>query len=446
MVETLAFSVYRIPLNYFDSAEGVPYRCEILMGNARGKGFFMAREIDKLNPQIVSAITEPGMYHDGLGLFLNVSKGGSKSWILRYTGLDGKRHDLGLGSTHVRTLADARERVRKHRLGLLDNNIDPVLAKKAAKAEARATAARSVTFAQVADQYIQAHRTDWKSTSEEQTWRARLRDHVFPTIGPIPVGEIDLRLVLKVIEPKWTTMASMGKIRGYIENILAYATVKGFRTGDNPARWDGNLKTVLSSRTKVDKVEHFEALPFAEMGGFVAELRAIDKIGAKALLFTILTAARRGEVLGAKWSEIDPAARTWTIPADRMKKMGKQHIVPLSDAAMAILDGLPHRGALIFPMSANAMHRVCTKLRPGVSVHGMRSAFRDWAGDTTGYDRVDIELCLAHAAGDSTERAYRRSTAVDKRRRIVADWSAFCFGDTPSPGSTNIYSLRSASA
>jgi integrase len=398
----------------------------------------MAREINKLNPHIVAAITTPGMYHDGLGLFLNVSKGGSKSWILRYTGLDGRRHDLGLGSVYIRTLAEAREQVRQHRLGLLDKNIDPVLAKKAAETEARATAARSVTFAQVADQYIQAHRADWKSTTEEKNWRARLRDYVFPTIGSLPVGEIDLPLILQVLEPKWTTMASMGKVRGYVENILAYATVKGYRTGDNPARWDGNLKTVLSSRTKVDKVQHFEALPFAEIGAFVTELRAIDKIGAKALLFAILTAARRGEILGATWQEIDLERRVWCV--------AKEHVVPLSDAAVALLEGLPHKGSLVFPMSPNDMHRICKKLRPDVTVHGFRSCFRDWAGDMSSHDRVDIELCLAHAAGDSTEQAYRRSTAVDKRRRIMADWSAFCFGDAPPSGSANVYPLRSAGA
>ena len=195
----------------------------------------------------------------------------------------------------------------------------------------------------------------------------------------------------------------------------------------------------------MDKVEHFEALPYADVGGFVAELRTIDKIGAKALLFTILTAARRGEVLGMKWSEIDPAARTWTIPSARMK-MSKEHVVPLSDAAAALLDGLPHKGALVFPMSPNEMHRACKSLRPGITVHGFRSCFRDWAGDCTKHDRVDVELCLAHAAGDATEQSYRRGTAIEKRRRIMADWSAFCFGDAPSPVSANIYPLRSANA
>jgi integrase len=405
----------------------------------------MAREIDKLNPLTIKTLTKPGMYHDGRGLFLAVSKAGTQSWIYRYTGLDGRRHDLGLGSIHDRPLAKARELATKHRLALLDNFTDPILAKRAAKAEARAAAARSVTFAQVADQYIQAHRADWKSSTEEPTWRARLRDHVFPVIGSLPVGTIDLPLVLKVLEPKWSTMASMIKIRAYIENILAFATVKGYRTGDNPARWAGNLKTVLSSRAKVAKIEHFEALPFAEIGAFVTELRAIDTIGAQALLFAILTAARRGEINGMAWSEVDFKGRVWCIPGARMK-MAKEHVVPLSDAAVALLEGLPRKGALVFPMSANAMHRICTKLRPGITSHGFRSCFRDWAGDMTEYDRVDIELCLAHAAGDATEQSYRRSTAIEKRRRIMADWSAFCFGDAPSPASANVYPLRSANA
>ena len=403
----------------------------------------MARQHDQLTALSVERMTKPGLHHDGHGLYLHVSKSGAKSWVLRYTGTDGKRHDFGLGSTYTVILAEARALALKHHIARQEG-VDPIAAKRAADAERRAAEVRNVTFKQVAEQYIEAHRADWKSDKEETVWRARLRDYVFPVIGSLPVAMVDLPLILKVLEPRWATMASMGKIRGYLENILAFAAVKGYRSGDNPARWDGNLKFALSSRAKVAKVEHFGALPWREVGGFVAELRAIDKIGAKALLFAILTATRRGEVNGARWSEIDFKARTWAIPGSRMKA-GKTHVVPLCDAALALLQALPRRGDLVFPIGPDEMHRTCTKLRPGIVPHGFRSCFRDFCYESTGFAREHVEHCLAHIEGSSSELAYKRGDALEKRRIIMNAWAKFC--DTPSSQpSDNVRLLHRATA
>jgi integrase len=400
------------------------------------------RQVNRLTGRTVETLTKRGLHHDGRGLYLRIGPTGAKSWVLRYTGIDGKRHDLGLGSTYTVTLAEARDlalnRHRERKAG-----IDPIAAKRTAIAEQRAAEARNITFEQCAVQYLDAQRSRWKS-NEGDIWRARLRDYVYPVIGDLPVAMIDLPLVLKILKPRWETMASMAKIRGYLESILAYAAVHGFRSSDNPARWANNLSVVLPSRSKTAQQDHFAALPHGEIAAYMADVRKVDKIGARALEFTILTAARRGEVLGARWQEVDFQASLWTVPASRMK-MGKEHIVPLSDAALALLDALPRRGALIFPMGPDAMHNVAKSLRDGVTVHGFRSCFRDWAGDETGFDRVDVELCLAHSAGDATEQAYRRSTAVAKRARIMSEWAKYC--DAPSlPASTSVHYLHSANA
>ena len=401
----------------------------------------MAREVDKLTALTVKALTQRGLHHDGNNLFLRVSKSGAKSWVVRYRGADGKQHDIGLGSAYAVTLERARQKCQQIHADRADG-IDPIAAKKAAKAEQRAAAARDRTFKQVAEEYIEAHQTDWKTEAEAKIWRQRLRDHVHPVIGDLPVAMIDLALVLKVVGPKWLTLTSMDKILRYIETILTFATVKGYRIGDNPARAK-DVVIALGSRARVAKTNH-PALHYREIGAFVAELRAIDKIGAKALLFAILNASRRDEVNGAVWSEIDREGRVWVIPKERMKAE-RDHVVPLSDAALALLDALPRTGSRIFSMGINEQYRTCKSLRPDIAPHGFRSSFRDWAGDCTGFDRVDIELSLAHAAGDQTELAYRRGTAVEKRRQIMESWAKFC--GTPSlPESTNIYPLRSARA
>jgi integrase len=401
----------------------------------------MAREVDKLTVLAIKAITNRGLYHDGNNLYLRVGPTGAKSWVVRYRGADGKQHDVGLGSTYAVTLERARVKCQQIHADRADG-IDPIAAKKAAKAEQRAAAARDRTFKQVAEEYIEAHKTDWKTDAEAKIWRQRLRDHVHPVIGDLPVAMIGLALVLKVVGPKWLTLTSMDKILRYIETILTFATVKGYRTGDNPARAK-DVVIALGSRARVAKANH-PALHYRDIGDFVAKLRAIDKIGAKALLFTILTAARRDEVNGAVWSEIDLKGREWVIPGPRMKAE-KDHVVPLSEAAVALLEALPRTGDRVFSMGVNEIRRTCVKLNPNITTHGFRSTFRDWAGDCTKFDRVDVELCLAHAAGDAVELAYRRSTAVEKRRLIMESWAKFC--GTPSlPEASNIYSLRLASA
>jgi integrase len=386
----------------------------------------MARQHNQLTARTVETRTKRGLYHDGHGLYLHVGPTGTKSWVLRYTGNDGKRHDLGLGSTYTVTLAEARD-LALDRNRQRKNGVDPIAAKRTAAAERRVAEARNVTFEQVAAEYIEAHQSRWKSGQEADIWKARLRNYVYPVIGSLPVALVDLPLILKILKPRWETMTSMAKVRGYIESILAYATVHGYRQGDNPARWGGNLSVVLPSKAKTTKPVHLEALPYGEIVTYMAELRAIDKIGARALEFAILTVARRGEVIGARWAEIDLANRLWTVPRERMKA-GKEHRVPLSEPVVTLLRSLPRNGALIFPMSINTMHRVCTGLRDGITVHGFRSCFRDWCYEASSFPREIVEHCLAHIEGSASELAYKRGEALAKRRRVMDAWARFCAG------------------
>jgi len=269
-----------------------------------------------------------------------------------------------------------------------------------------------------------------------------LPDYAYPVFGNIAVGAIDTGLVLKVLESVWKAKTeTASRVRSRIENVLDWAKVRGYRQGDNPARWKGHLDKLLPAPAKVRKPEHHAAMPYAELPAFMAELRAREGIAAVALEFTILTATRAGEVLGATWDEIDLAAKVWVIPGVRMKA-GREHRIPLSVRTVQLLAGMPHDQDLIFPVSSNkAMQKIMHVLRPGYVPHGFRSTFRDWAAEQTGYPNHVVEQALAHAIGDKVEAAYRRGDLFEKRRRLMAEWARYC---ATEPTGATVVPIRKA--
>ena len=394
----------------------------------------MARTIGKLTALAVDKSKRRGYYGDGGGLFLQVSVSGSKSWVFRFKEA-GKLHEMGLGATHTIGLAEARERARECRRLRLDG-IDPIEARKVARAQARLAAAKAVTFKNCAERYIASHQAGWRSLAHAAQWPSTLGRYVYPVFGSLPVQAIDVGLVLRALEPIWTAKPeTAGRVRGRIESVLDWATSRGYRQGDNPARWRGHLENLLPTKSKVRRVKHHAALPYAEIGEFIAQLKQQEGVAAQALEFTILTAGRTGEVIGSRWSEISLAERLWTIPAERMKS-GKEHRVPLSDAARAILEQMQaiRQDDFVFPggktkrpISNMAMAMTLRRMgRDDLTVHGFRSTFRDWAAERTDVPREVAEMALAHAVGDKVEAAYRRGDLFEKRRQLMDAWSRFC--------------------
>ena len=347
--------------------------------------------------------------------------------------LDGRPRFMGLGPTHTFSLKEARERARLARQQVKDG-IDPIEARNQDRQRRRLEAAKAVTFKEACERYVAAYEAGWTNAKHVAQWKSTLAS-AYPTIGNLPVNNIDTGLVLKVLEPIWNAKPeTASRLRGRIERVLAWATTRGYRVGDNPARWTGHLDELLPKRSKIRAVKHHPALPFDELPAFMAELRKREGISARGLEFTILTAARTGEVIGATWSEIDFATKTWTIPAQRMKA-GKPHRVPLSDRAVAILDALPHEDGNEFvfiggkakaPLSNMAMLELMKGMRPGYVPHGFRSTFRDWAAERTNYPNHIVEKALAHTVADKVEAAYRRSDLFEKRRKLMDAWAGFC--------------------
>jgi integrase len=391
----------------------------------------MARLTERLSARRVQMVKASGMYPDGNGLYLRVGETGSKSWILRYRA-NGRRHDLGLGGYPLFALADARERANAQRR-LLADRIDPLAERKAA----RAAVAKMMPFKKVAEAYIADRRAGWRDPKNEQTWRQSLTDYVYPVIGDMPVDAIDTPAVLRVLKPHWETKTeTMSRVRGRIEAILGYAKTSGYRTGDNPAVWQNHISNILPHRSKVQPPQKHAALPYAEMTVFMADVRGQDGVEARALEFTILTAARTGEVLGAKWNEINVEARMWVVPGERMKAR-REHRAPLSNRAMTILSALPRDGDFVFAREGRqlrnvALHRLLTRRmgRADLTVHGFRSTFRDWATERPNGREDVIEAALAHAKGDKTIAAYDRSDRLDLRRRLADEWADYCDGVT----------------
>jgi len=373
------------------------------------------------------------MYADGGGLYLRIGPTGAKSWVYRFM-RQGKRRDMGLGPLHVVSLADARVRAAECRKQRLDGK-DPLAAREQERASARLDAAKSMTFTNCAEAYIKAHAPSWRNAKHADQWTNTLETYAGPVFGALPVQAVDLGLVMKVLESIWTAKPeTASRVRGRIEAVLDWATVRGYRQGDNPARWRGHLDNLLPRRAKVQKVEHHAALPYAEMGAFMEALRAQDCTAARALEFVILTAARTGEVISARWDEFDLGAKIWTIPGERMKA-GREHRVPLSPAALALLKRMQAKGSeFIFPgskprrpLSNMAMLKLLERMkRADLTVHGFRSSFRDWAAERTNFAREVAEAALAHVVGDKVEAAYRRGDLFEKRRRLMEAWATHC--------------------
>lgn len=394
----------------------------------------MAREIGKLKNLTVTQAKKRGYYADGGGLYLSVGPTGSKSWVFRFRE-KGKLREMGLGPTHTISLAEARDAAtacRKQRL----SGIDPITARHAAKATAQLEAAKAISFRQCSEAYIEAHQPSWTSPKHASQWASTLETYAHPIIGNLPVQSIDVGLITKILQPIWATKTETAtRLRGRIESVLDWATVRGLRSGDNPARWRGHLDKLLPSRAKVSKVKHHAALPYSDIKPFMAQLRQQEGVSAKALEFSVLTACRTNEVLSATWQEIDFKKAIWTIPSERMKA-GKEHRVPLSTPVLSILQKLhPNEPqAHIFPgakkgkgLSNMAFLTLLRRMsRHDITAHGFRSTFREWAGEQTNFAREVAEQALAHSLPDKVEAAYMRGDLFEKRQALMNEWAEFC--------------------
>jgi integrase len=394
----------------------------------------MARPEKRLAARTVQTITKPGLYADGAGLYLHVSKSGSKSWIFRWR-QDGRLHDMGLGPLNTISLAEARDEALVCRK-LKYEGRNPIEERRAQRQAAKLEAVRAMTFEDCARAYITAHQVGWRNPKHAAQWPSTLAAYVYPIIGKLPVKAVDVGLVMRAIEPIWTSKPeTASRVRGRIESVLDWASARGYRQGENPARWRGHLENLLPRRSKVARVEHHAALPYPELPAFMVELREREGIAARALEFAILTAGRTGEVIGAQWPEIDLEGRLWTIPPERMKA-GREHRVPLSEAALAVLRPFAQArmGEHIFPgnqagrpLSPVAMLMLLRRMgRDGITVHGFRSAFSDWCAERTAFPSEVREMALAHMVGDKVEAAYRRGDLFEKRRQLADAWARFC--------------------
>jgi len=392
----------------------------------------MARKARELAAIEVGRLNTPGLHAVGgvAGLALQVTGTGARSWILRAM-VGGKRRDMGLGGFPDVTLAGAKEKAREKR-DQIDKGIDPIEDRRAKKSALAAAVAGAMTFSDAASAYIAVKEAGWKNAKHGDQWRNTLATYADPIIGKVYVGSIEKEHILKILSPIWTTKTeTASRLRGRIESVLDWATVSGYRKGENPARWRGHLDVLLAAPNDVRAVEHHAALDWREVGAFMAALREREGMAARMLEFAILTAARSGEVRGATWAEFDLPGAVWTIPAGRMKAK-KEHRIPLSDPAVKLLEALPRDSDIVFqsPTGKQFSDAAITKLlermgRSDITGHGFRSSFRDWAGETTAYPREVIEHALAHQLKDKAEAAYARGSMFEKRRRLMDEWAKF---------------------
>lgn len=381
----------------------------------------MARGINKLSVKAVSAAREPGLYGDGGNLYLQVAdidgNGPTKSWVLRYM-VNGRPRKMGLGSVNDFSLAEARDRARQARQQLADG-IDPIEARLAARDAARKESAESITFKKAAEKFLDVHEAGWRNDKHKAQWRSTLATYAYPTLGSRPVKAVDTALVNDMLAPIWAkTPETASRVRQRVDRVVQWVK-------------DG---MPLPAPAKTKRVAHHAALPWQEVPAFMAELRQRDSISARALEFTILNAARTGETIGATWAEIDLDGKVWTVPAERMKA-GKDHRVPLSDRAVKILENLPREkgSPYVFPgakakspLSNMAMLELVRGMRPGLTVHGFRSVFKDWASESTNHPNIVSEAALAHTIPDKVEKAYRRGDLFAKRARLMKEWATYC--------------------
>lgn len=395
----------------------------------------MPRPLNKLNSfqvkQLIKA-SKANFYSDGGGLYLQVSKLGTGSWVFRYE-IDQRRRAMGLGSTTTVSLADARIAALEARQ-LLQQRLDPLQQKQEAESTRKKNLAKMQTFNQCAAAYIKTKKSEWKNEKHHQQWENTLATYVSPIFGNLPVAEIDTNLILKALEPIWTEKNETAtRLRGRIEKVLDWAKVRGFRDGENPARLKGHIDTLMPGISRRRRTQHHPALPYIEIQGFITTLREQQEVSALALEFCILTATRTSETMNAMWAEINTEEKVWTIPAERMKA-AKEHRVPLSDRCCAILEHMKkYSSHYIFPgrnkgkpLSNMAFTMLLRRLGfDHITMHGFRSTFRDWASEVTHHPSQVAEMALAHTIGNAVEAAYRRGDLFEKRRLLMADWADY---------------------
>lgn len=413
----------------------------------------MSRPAKSLTALFVAKAKKPGLYGDGGGLFLQVTAGKDggvrRSWVVRFRipGPEGlarnargefvaKTFEMGLGSAATVSLQAAREAAAKAK-ALAAQCVNPLADRDRERRQRAETAAKSMTFGEAAERFLDAHEASFKNEKHRQQWRNTLKTYVEPVFGAVDVAAVEVSHVLKVLEPIWQTKTeTASRVRSRIERVLDWAKARGLRaTAENPARWRGHLEFALPKQGDLKKVKHHAALPYADLPAFMVELRELHGIGSHALEFTILTAARTGESVGARWKEIDFAERVWLVPAERMKAK-RAHRVPLSDAAIAVLNQLRlDRGEddyvfpgldMMKPISTATMAKTLSTIRHDCTVHGFRSSFRDWVSEATSFDGATAEAALAHVVGDKVEAAYRRGDLFAKRREMMDAWAAYC--------------------
>ena len=385
----------------------------------------------------VEAIKEVGYHTCAKGLYLQVSKQGTKSWLFRYTSpITKKRREMGLGSLDFVSLAEARQLAVDNKRLVIDGK-DPIEERKQSQLQKQLEQARNLTFREVAEACIQSKSHGWKNAKHAQQWTNSLEAYVFPTLGHLPISEVSTDLVLKILDPIWVTKAeTASRVRQRIETIWDYGKARNYMNGENPARLKGHLDKILSKTAKVKRVRHFPALPYNEIGSFVKELRTRSGYSALGLEFLILTAARTGEIIGAKWSEMDLEKAVWKIPSERMKAE-TEHRVPLSPRAVEILKSITSNRnpeEYIFSgwkrntgLSNNAFLALLKKMqRSDITPHGFRSTFRDWAAEEAHqFPNETIELALAHTIKNKAEAAYRRGDQLERRRELMSEWDKF---------------------
>jgi integrase len=393
-----------------------------------------AAKVTKLDARKVA-----GMHPDGDGLYLSVTAAGVASWSFRYM-LQGRAREMGLGPLRDVSLAQARALAHDAR-HQKRQGIDPLAVRDGRRTTAALAAARAMSFEACARAYITAHAPGWTNAKHAAQWPSSLETFVYPFFGKLPIASIDTTLVMKALEPLWAKKpTTASRVRGRIESVLDWATARGYRQGENPARWKGHLENLLPHAAKLRVVKHHAALAYGELPAFMAALRTHDDVGARALAFVVLTAARSGEALKARWSEIDLPGRLWIVPAERMKKR-REHRVPLSPAALAILKEMAaiRSGEFIFAeadgkhVDSDILRRVLRRLgRHDLTPHGFRSSFTDWCAERTHYPAEVRQMALAHVVDDAVEAAYRRGDMFEKRRKLGESWAAFCSQPVPA--------------
>jgi integrase len=421
----------------------------------------------QLVARFIETVKEPGLYLDGHGLYLQVAESASKqrpkpkalakSWTFRYRSplgeRPGKLREIGLGSTRIVSLAEAREKAAECRKLLLDG-IDPKAIKEQEKQRRALEEAKGITFGECAEKFIASHSASWKNEKHGDQWQSTI-DTYCELLLKVPVQKIDTALVVKCLEPIWTEKPeTASRLRGRMERILDWARVREFRQGENPARWRGHLDKLLPRLEKSKRVQHHPALPYRQMGAFIEDLRSREALAARALELTILCAVRTNEVIGMRPEELNLKEGVWVIPAERMKA-SREHRVPLAPQAIKLLRSLVVDGELVFPLSNMSMLKLLERMNyaddpkrakyvdekgRAITVHGFRSTFRDWAAESTGYPREVCEMALAHTIPNKAEAAYRRGDLFEKRRKLMSDWARYC--EQPSAKSGEVIAIK----